>query len=757
MKNSLETATFVYIDTLIRKAAADGRDVLFEHEIYDILGRLNLNTPPYLFIENEEQLNPSAISMFNNKKVVLKIVSSDVTHKSAVKGVAVIHKDFEYIKYRVQKMREMFINKHICVKGILITDFIEHSQDLGNEVLLGFKESEAFGPVISFSKGGRDAEHFSKHFSPPNLILAPIDRKWALALLESTKIHEKYISEGKNDYFLKIVEAGIKLSMVATAFSNFFPSGSRFAIAEFEINPFVFDENGGFVALDGFARFTHKDPQLFKEGVAPVETMLPFFEPKGVAVVGVSSTDILNPGNIIYENLFKMGRKDLFAVNDKGGTFNILGKQIVLNRSITEITESLDLVIIAVPAKATMHIVKQCAKKGVKAIVLIPGGFSEIHKNKNVEEEISNLVMKENIRVIGPNCLGIIYAGKSGTTGINTFFIPENKFKLNLKKDSNVAMISQSGALGITEIYNLRNAISPRIVVSYGNQLDVDPVDLIQYLNQDEMVDIIACYIEGFKKGAGRRFFNSLSHIKKPVIIYKAGRTEAGRKATESHTASIAGEYEITKAAMKQAGVIVADKMLDHGEFLKTFALLKDFIVTGNRVAIIANAGYEKTYAADNLGGLVAAEFDQDTLTRLKTVLPPFVNAEPLLDLTPMATDKIFQECIDIVLQSDAVDAVFISIVPQSADILTTDDEIARYEENLASRIVHTVKKFRKPTVASINVVSGSDAIYNKFGQILDQGGIPTFLSANRAMKSLNAFIRYHLTKESLDYKEWLK
>jgi len=137
--------------------------------------------------------------------------------------------------------------------------------------------------------------------------------------------------------------------------------------------------------------------------------------------------------------------------------------------------------------------------------------------------------------------------------------------------------------MGIMELFNLRNAISPKVVVSYGNQLDIDPADLVQYFEDDPVVDVIGLYIEGFKEGAGRRFFDVTSRCRKPVIVYKAGRTEEGRQAAQSHTASIAGEYEVAKAAMKQAGLIVAGSMIAHGDFVKTFALLADFQWEGLR------------------------------------------------------------------------------------------------------------------------------------------------------------------------------
>jgi acyl-CoA synthetase (NDP forming) len=285
------------------------------------------------------------------------------------------------------------------------------------------------------------------------------------------------------------------------------------------------------------------------------------------------------------------------------------------------------------------------------------------------------------------------------------------------------------------------------------------PHEVIEVLNLylETMVEVIGLYIEGFKEGAGRRFFEVTSRCRKPIIVYKAGRTEAGRQAAQSHTASIAGEYEVAKAAMKQAGLIVAGSMIAHGDFVKTFALLAGFRVAGRRVAVIANAGYEKTSAADNLGELELAELDDQTIGMLREHIPPMVEPGPLLDLTAMISDEQFERCIDVMLSSPSVDALCISILPQAQVLHTTDQEILSYEKNIAARIVSTVHKHKKPTVVSVNVVSGADAVYNRFGQVMDSGGVPTYLTAERAMVCLNEFIRYRLFKEKRVFSEWLR
>jgi 3-hydroxypropionyl-CoA synthetase (ADP-forming) len=757
MEDRLTAATIKAIEGVMALAHAQGRHMLFEHEVYTILAAMGLAVPAHVLVTSAEQITPGLLDQFTGKHLVAKVVAGEVGHKERLGGVQVVARERDQVQAVFTRMLEAFAGRGVAIQGVLLAQWIPYSRELGNEVLLGFRESEAFGPVLSFSKGGSDAEHFATHFSPPNLILAPIDGQWAQALLASTHIYQKYVEQGKGHYVERLAEAGIRFSHLALAFSNYFAGDSPWVLSEFEVNPFVFTSDGRLVALDGLARFEKRSSAGEDLSLASKETIAPFFEPRGIAVVGVSTSDPTKPGSIIFHNMVRLQRDDVYAVNPKGGRFEAGGRSYPVFAAMGDIQDPVDLAIITVPAGAALSAVEACARKGVKAVILIPGGFSEIDRHHDVEAKILAMARSAGFRVMGPNCLGIIYAGSAGGRGINSFFVSEDKFAINFEKETNVALLTQSGALGIIEIENLKNAISPKVIVSYGNQLDVDLCDLVNFFQDDPAVDVIGCYIEGFKPYAGRKFFNIAVRGTKPVIVYKAGRTEAGRKATQSHTASIAGEYEVAKAAIKQAGLIVADTMIDHGELVKTFTLLHDFTVAGNRLVVIANAGYEKTMAADNLGHMVLAAFDAATTQALRKILPAMVVPDPLLDLTPMADDATFESCIETVLASDAVDALLVSIVPQSALLHTTDEEIAQRPDNIAARIIRLVHQFKKPTVVSVNVISGADAVYNTLGKTLDGGGVPTFLTADRAMFCLNAFVRYRMLKQTGNKSEWLK
>jgi hypothetical protein len=222
MKTSLASQTAAIIDGILAEAAADARTMLFEHEVYRILTTLGLKTPRAAMIRDVHTITPQTLAPFAGPRIVMKVAAPGMAHKMTAGGVRMVPNDLEFVRYMFTRMVVSVRERGYAPAGVLLVEEIDYSKDLGNEVLLGFRESEAFGPLLSFSKGGSDAEHFARHFSPPNLILAPIDRTWARALLNSTHIYRKYMAQGRRQYIQALVEAGVRLSEVAVNFSRFF-------------------------------------------------------------------------------------------------------------------------------------------------------------------------------------------------------------------------------------------------------------------------------------------------------------------------------------------------------------------------------------------------------------------------------------------------------------------------------------------------------------------------------------------------------
>jgi predicted CoA-binding protein len=412
------------VNGILERCRAEGRVQLYEHEIYEILGLLGMDLPVHYLVRSAGEITASLLARFGSGRIVVKVVSPKIAHKERLGGVKIVVKDVDFVRYTFERMREEIGGAGYPVEGALLVEFVEYSRDLGNEILLGFRQTETFGPVLSFSKGGSDAEHFAAHFSPPNLLLPPIDRKWAMASIASTHISKKYAAEGRQGCAERIVDTKIALGKLCVAFSDFFESESPFVLKEFEINPFVFDADGRFLPLDGYGVIGDKraaagmeaggdsDGGAASGGAAPgaglegafagKESLDPFFIPDGIAVVGVSATDNAKAGNEIVKNLLELGRDDVYGVNPRGGSAEICGRSVPLFQSVSALPSAVDLAVITVPADAALPVVEDCVRAGVKGILIISGGFSETSKNDELERRILELTRRGGSGSWGP-------------------------------------------------------------------------------------------------------------------------------------------------------------------------------------------------------------------------------------------------------------------------------------------------------------------------------------------------------------------
>jgi len=735
------------IDDILAGAADDGRSSLHEHEVYRILETMGLTVPGYLFLTGPEQLSDGLPQSLASDKLVLKVVSRDIPHKSKVGGVKRVSRDYWEICTAMERMRDeipahpAFAAGTPAIEGFLLAEQVAYSPELGNEILIGVKESLAFGPVISFSKGGSDAEHFARNFSSPNIKLLPLEREECQGMLKEARITIKYREEGHPEYIERIADAAYQFGRMFAHYSSLNPEPPDYIFSELEVNPLVFDGEHQLICIDGLANFLPRERKIDLQAGPNDAGLDELFYPEGIAVVGVSATDSGKTGNNIATLLHNLGRKDLYLVNVKGGSTTIADTPYEMFTKLAEIPERVDLVVVTLPAKLAPMVVEEAKAKGSKSVILIPGGFSEVQGGQSLETAILDVVAGTGMRLVGPNCLGIFRAATERQAGYNTLFIPEEKLQYRPKKESNVALLTQSGALGVAELDRLKDAIYPRVVVSYGNQIDVDPGDLALYFQKDPDIDVLAFYIEGFKTCGGRKFFDAVRQSEKPVIVYKAGRTDAGSRAAASHTASMTGDYKVALAAFEQAGAIAADHILDHKDLIKAFALMGGKSVNGRRVAGVVNAGFESTYAADSIGALELAELAPETREQLRKALPPFVGVNAFLDLTPMADDAVYERCVELLLQDPGVDCLFISIVPHTVMLHTKSNEMAAETENVAARIIRQGLEADKPMVVSVN----AGTMYNVLSETLDEGGIPTFTTAERAMTALNRLVEYKL------------
>ncbi|MBI5347250.1 MAG: CoA-binding protein [Candidatus Aenigmarchaeota archaeon] len=449
-----------------------------------------------------------------------------------------------------------------------------------------------------------------------------------------------------------------------------------------------------------------------------------FFNPKSIAVIG-ASRHAKKFGYIILENLIDneyAGK--VYPVNPKADY--ILGKKCY--SSVSKIPGSVDLAVIVVPAKNTPEVIRDCARKNVKAAIIISGGFGEAG-NKKLEEEV--MEAKGKMRIIGPNVIGIYDAYSK----VDTIFSPNYRQKRPEK--GAIGFISQSGAFGAAVLdWAATQSIGVSKFISIGNRIDVDEVDLLRYLANDRETKAIAVYLEGAKRG--RELYNMLRHVvrKKPVVFLKAGKSTEARAAISSHTGSLAGESEIYVGMCEQAGAICvksSEKLIDLANALAHQPLPK-----GDCIQVVTNGGGFGVLATDSVVsyGMKMAKLDRRTIDKIKSSVPAYASVSNPMDLVGDADAERYKIALDAVLKDRNVSGVIVILLMQ----------ISALESNVVNILVSLKKKYDKPLL----VCTTGGEFTNMHARMLEKEGIPTYSSPKRAASAMKALVDYSKTKKML-------
>jgi acetyltransferase len=382
--------------------------------------------------------------------------------------------------------------------------------------------------------------------------------------------------------------------------------------------------------------------------------LTPLFAPKSVAVFGASDR-VDAVGQIVFQNMLESGFQGaLYPINSKNA--QVQGHKAYA--SISDIAEEVELVVIATPPQTVPDIIEECGKHGVKAAVIITAGFGEIgEEGKALERQVLDNARRYGIRLVGPNCLGVMRP----EIGLNATF---NKGGANT---GNLALISQSGALCTAILdWAQMNDVGFSSVVSMGSSADVDFGEILDYLVSDPQTQNILMYIEGIRES--RRFMSSLRAAAriKPVILVKVGRHEAGSKAAMSHTASLVGSDDAFDAAVRRAGVVRVKTVTEL--FSAAKALSCGFHPSGNRLAIVTNGGGPGVMATDRASdlGLVMATLSDATMERLNQVLPPNWSHGNPVDVIGDAQVDRYQHAVAACMEDPNVDGVLTILTPQA-------------------------------------------------------------------------------------------
>jgi len=771
-------------DSILRKAADHGRFFLYEFEVYSLLAAIGIPTSRFTIVKSPDGPFDKAGNL-GSDRLVLKIVHPHIVHKSDVGGVAFvsagevesgIRRMFAVVPKR---QADIYLTRHEIpadykhlspeeftsafiadTVGVQVSTMIPAEPGFGSELFIGMRSTREFGPVINAGLGGLDTELYARDLRKgrAGITISPgvSDEAEFFSAFRETIAYETLTGKARGHEKLVdddvIVDLLERFHALIWRYSPFNPD-ALYHLSECEINPFIASD-GKLIPVDGLLRFGDVKAVKSPSPVHKIENLL---RPKNICVIGVSGKS-MNLGRVILRNLLK----DEFAHGQlaivKPGDDEIDG--VKCYPSIADLPSTFDLIVLAVAAGQVNEIISGIVDNDkARSIILITGGMGEKEGSENLEEELKRIIEGSRSRddrgpvMVGGNSLGII----SRPGGYDTMFLPPSKLPKDpdIPLGNKVAFISQSGAFMVSRMSKL-DGMLPRYAVSTGNQVDLGVSDFVEHLISDSDLKVFGCYGEGFGWLEGLHLAQSARKIVaggRDVIVYKAGRSAEGRKAASSHTAAIAGDWDVADAILSRSGCIVARSFEEWQNLIILAGMLSDRPVGLGRIGAISNAGFETVGMADNLEGehhrLEFAEFTDETKTRLAEILARFrldelVNIKNPMDINPMAVDRAHVELAKAFNDDPNVDVIIHGCVPLSPQMKTREpggpegDGIADPE----SFTQLLIGAFRNEITKPIVVVLDAGSLYDPMEKMFLDAGIPVFRSADEAIKAVGRWMQ---------------
>ena len=444
-----------------------------------------------------------------------------------------------------------------------------------------------------------------------------------------------------------------------------------------------------------------------------------FLSPSSIAIIGASEKP--GVGKAIFLNILNGYRGKIFPITPSSSS--VFG--IKAYKSVLDIPEDVDLAVVATPSKIVPSVMEEIGKKKIKASIIVSAGFKEVDESgAKLEQQIRDIGRHYGIRIIGPNCLGIMSLTEQNLVNL-TFLKITPKY-------GEIALVSQSGAICAATVEDaMAQGIGFSKVISMGNKVDMDENDILELLEEDPSTKVILMYLEDIHDG--RRFMNIAKRItfekRKPIIVLKSGRTPEGAKAAMSHTGALMGSDEIYESVFKQSGVIRVDTMQELFELSTAFSK-QPLPGSDKGVVIVSNAGGPAIISTDSCSkyGIQMADIS-NSRDIISKVIPPHGSSKNPVDIVGDADSDRFEKVLREVLSNPSVGSVVTMCTPSA----TLD-----YNE-LAKTIIRTSKNTGKTMLAAL--MGLAEGLENK--QILSEGGVPHFMYAEPAIRALESMYRF--------------
>jgi acyl-CoA synthetase (NDP forming) len=736
------------------------RTALLEHEVYEILGLAGFRVPRTRFVASEREIGALDLAAFPGGEVVCKLISPGMPHRSEFGGIRFVERTRKALEATFSEFDRIAREGRVTLSGMLIAEKAAGSDCIPHQLLMSLRQDPSFGPIVFCGLGGVGTEIYKRSLTREKALLIRAardvaDREGTVRALNGTFFYpvvagRTRIAPSALLDVGKLHEALAAFAELGRAFSPL-TGETPVTIEELEVNPLQITPDGDLVPLDALMRISGAKHEL---APPPAEGITRLLKPGSALIVGSSASKV-NTGRIILRNLIRGGgvpKERIYLLHPDADEID--GCRAF--KSPAELPEKVDMTVFTIPADERAADLLENLIEGEKtaSITLISGGFGETDRGRKLDGRLRDSIAKARARagggvvVNGPNCMGIV--SKPG--GYNTFFIPEYKLPFRGAFGERCAVISQSGAYLVTLISNLAALINPKYMITYGNQVDVSAADYLIALKDDPGIDLFCLYLEGLKPYDGERFLAVARDIiarGKHIILYKAGRTAAGAMAVASHTASMAGDYEVMEKILLDAGIILIESLEEVEDVIKVFVLLSDRRPAGARVGIFSNAGFECSVAADMLGPLELARFSERTVASLHSALPTdIIDVHNPVDATPLTNAVNYGTCLEAILADESVDCLMAANVaptPFMENLIAGEGhrEDILHENSYPNVTIRVFRGTAKPMVACLN----SGKLYDPAVQMIEAAGIPCFRKIDRAMKALGLFVSRSMQK----------
>ena len=667
--------------------------VITEEIAKGILSEYNISVPGFALVKDVDSAVTEARKL--GFPLVAKIVSPEILHKTDVGGVKIDLKDEESVKSAFNDMYGR-LSKDYDVKGVLLEKMVPK----GVEMIVGLQNDPQFGPVMMVGLGGI----FTELFKDVSFRVLPLTKEDAIEMIE--ELQGKMLLKGYRG------SEPISMEILTSALLNIGKLGYDISpyYESIDFNPVIVYPDSYYVA-DAKIILSEQPKYDVVSSVEPNSTNMDlFFNAKSIALIG-ASPEIGKIGNSVLETLVKHDYKGkVYPVNAKGYP-EIMG--IPAYKSLGDIKDPVDVVVVTVDLKFVPDLLKICGEKSIHNVVVISGGGKELGGERaDIEQQVKELSSKLKIRIIGPNCIGMF----NGENRLDCAF--QGHDRMLRPKNGNVSFLSQSGTIGIAFMeHSFPFGMSK--MVSYGNRSDVDEADMIWYLAEDPQTKVIGLYVEGL--GDGRKFVNTAKKViterKKPIVVFKNGRTTRGAKQAASHTGSLGGTYSVVKGAFSQNGIISVDSYDELTASLK--ALSWQPVPEGNRVAMVTNGAGPIIAAIDQFErlGLQVANLSEESMKSFKSHYPAtYVLGNPC-DVTGSANADDYKFAIQTFMDDPNVDIVMPWFVFQ--------------DDPLEEKIVDILAEFNRQGKKPILVGALGGPFTQKMANKLEENNVPVYQSVN--------------------------